>query len=267
MGAGYHLSQGNPLLHSIDLGDSLWAFTRGKDGRYVMAAELVIRAKTINPPGFRYGKYRVWGDLAASRYFKTAGQPSAEELLRGVSGRKDAKILARAFQGHRAVRPLDAAAARLLREWVEPFPPEPRARVWSEDRLEAELLLGDPEGLRLLLAEESPGIAATRKRYLLQRAPARSESLIRSLQEMYGGCCQVCEWNPHVHYAAPLCEPHHIVWLSRGGEDKLTNMILLCPNHHRAVHGCDAPLDWADLSFDFGNGRRERVRNPGHLAA
>ena len=28
MGAGYHLNQANPLMHQIDLGDSLWAFTR-----------------------------------------------------------------------------------------------------------------------------------------------------------------------------------------------------------------------------------------------
>lgn len=70
MGAGYHLNQANPLLHQIDLGDSLWAFTRTKDGRYTLAAELVVRAKTLNPPKFRYGRYRIWGDLRQSKYFK-----------------------------------------------------------------------------------------------------------------------------------------------------------------------------------------------------
>lgn len=267
LGAGYHLSQGNPLLHTLDLDDSLWAFTRTKDGRYVMAAELVVRAKTINAPGFRYGRYRVWGDLARSRYFKTSGQSNAEDLLRDVSGRKEAKILARAFQGHRAVRPLHMTGDHLLRAWVKKIPAEPRARVWSEERLEAELLLGDTEGVRRLLQEESPGIAAERRRYLLQQAPARSALFIRDLQKMYSGCCQLCEWNPHTHYGEPLCEAHHIVWLSRGGPDKLSNLILLCPNHHRAMHACDAPLDWSDMTFDFGNGRRELVLVDRHLAA
>jgi 5-methylcytosine-specific restriction protein A len=32
-GVGFHLNQGNPLLHEIDLGESLWAFTRNPDGR------------------------------------------------------------------------------------------------------------------------------------------------------------------------------------------------------------------------------------------
>jgi 5-methylcytosine-specific restriction enzyme A len=59
MGAGFHLNQGNPLLHEIPLGDSLWAFTRRDNGTYALAAELVIRAKTINPPKFCYGRYRV----------------------------------------------------------------------------------------------------------------------------------------------------------------------------------------------------------------
>jgi 5-methylcytosine-specific restriction protein A len=76
MGAGYHLNQANPLLHKIEIGDSLWAFTRNKDGRYVLATELVIKAKTENPPNFRYGRYRVWGDIHRSRYFQVDNQPS-----------------------------------------------------------------------------------------------------------------------------------------------------------------------------------------------
>ena len=42
------------------------------------------------------------------------------------------------------------------------------------------------------------------------------------------------------------------------------NLALLCPNHHRAVHRMDAPLDWADMAFDFGV-RRERVVVDRHL--
>jgi len=71
-GVGYHLNQNNPKLHEIQLGDSLWAFTR-HDGRYVLAVELVIKAKTLNTNSYRYGKYRVWGDLTLSRYFSVQG--------------------------------------------------------------------------------------------------------------------------------------------------------------------------------------------------
>jgi 5-methylcytosine-specific restriction protein A len=54
MGVAYHLNQGNPIMHTIDVGDSLWAFTRSLSGVYVLAAELIVRDKTLNPPNFRY---------------------------------------------------------------------------------------------------------------------------------------------------------------------------------------------------------------------
>lgn|SRR5215210_589618 len=79
VGVSYHLNQANPRLHQTNAGDSLWAFTRTLEGDYVFAAELVVRAKTQNPANFRYGRYRVWGDLRKSRYFKVEGQPRAEQ--------------------------------------------------------------------------------------------------------------------------------------------------------------------------------------------
>jgi predicted restriction endonuclease len=42
-------------------------------------------------------------------------------------------------------------------------------------------------------------------------------------------------------------------WLGRGGDDSLQNLVLLCPNHHRAVRRLDAPLDWKDMGFVFGD--------------
>ena len=37
-GVGWHLNQGNPLLHAVGLGESVWAFTRRDDGGYALAA-------------------------------------------------------------------------------------------------------------------------------------------------------------------------------------------------------------------------------------
>jgi hypothetical protein len=64
-GFGYHLNQNGAAMMSAGAGDSLWAFTRrGQDGLYVLAAELVVRAVTRNPPNYRYGRYRIWGSRA-----------------------------------------------------------------------------------------------------------------------------------------------------------------------------------------------------------
>lgn len=262
-GAGYHLNQSNPLLHGIEPGDSLWAFTRTPSGKYVLAMDLVVRAKTRNPAGYRYGEYRLWGNLEKSRYFRTDDQPDVSGLIRQLSVRASAPVLGRSFQGHAAVRRLTPADHRVLAQYARHLPPEPRARLLPEEELEARILLGDPASVSSLIAAEAPGIADERRRYLFEQAPRRNPQHVRELRELYGGMCQLCEWNPRSLYRQDLCEAHHVHWLSRGGQDELHNMVLICPNHHRAIHRVDAPFDWADESFVFP-GMRKPMRISRH---
>ena len=263
-GAGFHLNQNNPLLHEIDLGDSLWAFTRTRSKRYVLAAELVIRAKTRNPENFRYGRYRIWGDLKKSRYFATEDQPKIEEVVRNLSIKPSAKSLGHAFQGKAAVRKISAEDHRILTMVARELPPEPRARILPEERLEAAILLGDPAAVAALVKSESPGLAEKRASYLHKKAVKRSPRIVGQLKAMYDGQCQICEWSPRSSYSEDICEGHHIHWLSRGGEDEIENLVLLCPNHHRATHACDAVFDYAGYSFDFGE-RSEDLSLNKHL--
>ncbi len=44
---------------------------------------------------------------------------------------------------------------------------------------------------------------------------------------MYAGRCQLCLWDPRAAYGDSIYEAHHIVWLSRGGEDALGNLVVL----------------------------------------
>lgn len=122
----------------------------------------------------------------------------------------------------------------------------------------------DPEAVEDLVRAEQPGMAADRLEYLYRQAPERNPRLTEELQELYDGRCQICQWQPRSQYGANRCHGHHIQWLSRGGEDRLENMALICPNHHSAIHRIDAPLDYLDLAFDFGS-HRERVTLNEHL--
>jgi 5-methylcytosine-specific restriction endonuclease McrA len=59
------------------------------------------------------------------------------------------------------------------------------------------------------------------------------------------GICQLCG-NPAPFSKAdgePYLESHHIVWLSKGGEDSPNNSVALCPNCHRKMHVLNDPLD------------------------
>jgi hypothetical protein len=252
-GVGYHLNQKNPLLHQIEIGDSLWAFTRRKDGTYVLAAELVTKAKTKNPAEYRYGRYRLWGDLEQSRYFDTQTQTEISALIRGLSIQVSAARIGQSFQGNAAVRRITREDDSLLRRYAASLSLEPRARLIPEEKLEAVLYLGRPELVEELLVAEMPGASAARQTYLTTETTHRNRRFVEELREIYSGQCQICLWSPRNIYETDLCESHHVRWLSRGGEDKRENLVLLCPNHHRAIHRVDAPFDWEDRSFVFSN--------------
>lgn len=251
MGAGYNLNQASPLLHSIDIGDSLWAFTRNRLDEYVIAAELVVSAKTRNPQSFRYGSYRLWGSLEKSRYFQVDGQPSAEPVIRQLSCSPRASVLGHSFQGRSAVRTISTSDHRMLRAFSKSLPLEPRATLIPEERLEEEIAKGTNEDVRRLVERMPHGVNRERLKYLYTQAPSRSRRLAITLQDLYGGKCQICLWDPCNKYGRQLCHGHHIQWLCRGGDDSLANMVLVCPNHHAAIHRCDAPFDFEDLAFVF----------------
>jgi 5-methylcytosine-specific restriction enzyme A len=266
-GVGFHLNQANQLMHQIGIGESLWAFTRKRDGRYALAAELVVSAKTKNPDGFRYGRYRVWGDLRKSRYFGIESQPDISELVRSLNVRAHAQVLGQSFQGHAAVRSLaDASHFQLLR-YAEKLPLEPRARLLPKEKLEALLLAGDEDAVARLLQDEPAGIAEERRRYLMTEVIRRDRELVEQLRQLYDGECQICGWAPRHQYGTELCEAHHVRWLSRGGEDELANLVLVCPNHHRAIHRCDAPLDFGKKAFVFATMSEELRRLEHKLSA
>lgn len=239
-------------MHEIEDGESLWAFTRNSNGHYVLAAQFVARAKTHNPANFRYGPYRVWGDLDQSRYFKTEGQPSIEQIIRQLSPKTNARYLGQSFQGKAAVRGITQEDHLLLSKFAQELPTEPRACILPEEKLEAALLLGDEEAVYDLVKEEEPGVAEERQQYLYEKAPTRNQALANEIQSIYDGCCQLCRWNPRDEYDRTLCHAHHIHWLSRGGDDHLENLMLVCPNHHEAIHKCDAQFDFRSGKYDFG---------------
>ena len=162
-----------------------------------------------------------------------------------------ADVLGRSFQGKAAVRTLENVDHLRLLEYAKLLPLEPGARLLPEERLEALLLAGDEQAVARLVQDEPAGIAEERKRYLMTEVVRRDRNLVEQLRDLYEGQCQICGWSPRKTYGTELCEAHHVRWLSRGGSDALTNLLLVCPNHHRAIHRCDAPFDFGLNAFVF----------------
>jgi hypothetical protein len=250
-GASYNLNHANSLLHEIEVGDSLWAFTRNSKGDYVLAAELVVKSKTRNSPDFKYGPYRVWGDLNRSRYFDTEALESIESVLRSFNLTANASRLGQSFQGFASVRKLSEEEHRVLAEISKDYPLEQRAKLLPEEKLEQDIARGDGNVVEESLVSYEIGISVQRREYLIKSSPLRNRALAKKLLDLYEGACQICQWRPRDIYGVDACETHHIQWISRGGKDELKNLVLICPNHHRAIHRTDAAFDYGNFSFGF----------------
>lgn len=53
------------------------------------------------------------------------------------------------------------------------------------------------------------------------------KSLYKKLQFLP---CQICGWNEATR------DIHHIIPVSKGGQNEESNLIVVCPNHHRMIH-------------------------------
>ncbi|HSZ57794.1 MAG TPA: HNH endonuclease [Tepidisphaeraceae bacterium] len=271
-GAGFNFNSRQSRLHSaIEFGETLWLFTVVKNPpRFFLAAKLVVRSKTINPPTFKYGAYRVWGDLRRSRYFRVDPMAKRSEAFRFLQGLPlesgtfsdcSPTTLPQACQTIRGISP---RGHQLLERFSESLDDEDRARqLLDEYELERQLLVGG-DALRETLEVEHRGVSDARREELLANA-RRDRRLAAELHDRYAGRCQLCAFDSPAVYGVPSAEAHHIVYRSRGGDDELMNMVLLCPNHHTVVHKTDATFDYERLMFCFSNGRAEPLCLNDHL--
>ena len=76
----------------------------------------------------------------------------------------------------------------------------------------------------------------------------RNNEVSRITKLRAGGICELCGKQAPFNdgNGDPYLESHHIIWLSRGGEDSTNNTAALCPNCHKKMHVLD---DKSDISF------------------
>lgn len=113
---------------------------------------------------------------------------------------------------------------------------------------------------RILQLREEPGsyfVNAER----FQRNPLLADGL----KSYYEYKCQICGQDFRPRYDVSVADTHHIQYLGEGGRDLSTNIIVLCPNHHRVIHATDAHFDRESVSYHYPDGLKERLILPDHL--
>lgn len=78
---------------------------------------------------------------------------------------------------------------------------------------------------------------------------ARSDLVSAYVKKRAGGICQLCGMPAPFNNKKdePYLECHHVIWMSRGGDDKPGNAVALCPNCHTKMHILDLEDDVAYL--------------------
>ena len=78
--------------------------------------------------------------------------------------------------------------------------------------------------------------------------------MVRETKKRAHGICQYCKQPaPFTDTKGnPYLEVHHLVWLSRGGDDSTANTVALCPNCHKRMHILDDPKDIETLQNSLG---------------
>ena len=84
-------------------------------------------------------------------------------------------------------------------------------------------------------------------------------TIIKQLKKLYNGRCQICGESPAQSHGIDICEAHHIIPFSISQNNNASNIIVLCPNHHRVIHKLNPSYDRNRSTFVYPDGIEESV--------
>lgn len=86
-----------------------------------------------------------------------------------------------------------------------------------------------------------------------------------SLKEHYGYRCQICGQYIGEKYSAHVVETHHIDYFVESLNNDITNLLIVCPNHHSIIHDRNPIFDKSKCIYTYPNGYKEGLLLNDHL--
>ena len=77
----------------------------------------------------------------------------------------------------------------------------------------------------------------------------------KSLKKLYQYRCQICGATATVMYGVDVTEAHHLDYFSKTANNSPSNIVILCPDHHRIVHKTKAVFNFELLQFEYENAK------------
>lgn len=90
-------------------------------------------------------------------------------------------------------------------------------------------------------------------------------SIGESLKRLYKYRCQICAENFGKERGVNMVESHHIEDFVKSLNNDSENILVICPNHHTAIHKAQPVFDRRLLTFTYPNGFEERLQLDMHL--
>ena len=90
--------------------------------------------------------------------------------------------------------------------------------------------------------------------------------IIKQLKNLYKGKCQICAHRPFSEFTENICEVHHIKYFALSHNNNSSNLVVLCPNHHRLIHKLNPEFNAQKKSFVFNDGTELKILLDYHLS-
>ena len=74
-------------------------------------------------------------------------------------------------------------------------------------------------------------------------------SIIQNLKKLYSGKCQICGNNPLAPLDVNICEAHHIDAFYKSKNNDASNILIVCPNHHKMIHLLNLQFDPERMAY------------------
>ena len=93
-------------------------------------------------------------------------------------------------------------------------------------------------------------------------------NVCQNLKRLYRYRCQLCGaliTAPYTDGDEKVIDAHHIIPFTQSCNNNFSNIMILCPNHHRIVHACHPEFNLQKKEFVFPNGYHEKLCLNKHL--
>jgi len=91
------------------------------------------------------------------------------------------------------------------------------------------------------------------------------KSICDNLKLLYKFNCQICGDDFGKTYDTIIIEAHHIESFTISMNNDSTNILVICPNHHRVIHKTSPFFDLKNLVFIYPNGLKECLKLNYHI--